>query len=239
MAKTSSKHISTTVVMQRNFYRDQYRKLVFMTGFITLTNIICAFIIAFLLLEHPGKELIQADEVNRPSSNLSATDFDITPQIPVSRPNMKQMEVTQWLLNAIVNSFTYSLQTYTTHLESNQKYYTNTAWRQYTSILNNMVRFDQYKKSEVLISILDLQHGGAPTLYENGVVDGVYTWVYEYPVMVKFAGSVEEPGQSMTLHITVSRTSMKNDPNGIKISNIEAFNVKRLAGVATATNVVT
>lgn len=240
MAKQAHKpnEISTTVAMHQHFYRDQYRRLVFMTGFVTLANIFCGLIIVFLLLEHPSDEYISAEIVNTNTSNPSATHFSITPRVPLTRANMQKMELTQWVVDAVTKSFTYTVQTYSTKLNENKYFYTDAGWREYTNILNNMVRFDTYTSKQVLISVV--RPIDAPTLFMDGeVINGVYTWIYNFPIRVEFSGSVDMPAQTMTLHITVARTSMENDVDGVKITGIEALNIKRRQMPATPSGIQT
>lgn len=222
--------------MHKNFYRDQYRRMVFMTGFLLLTNICCILIIIFLLLEHPSDVLIPAEEVSAPAKNISVSNLAITPRIPTNRPNMKKIELTQWVLDTIRSSFTYGLQTYKKHLNTNKAYYTNTGWDQYKTILNNMVRFDTLTTKETLISVVHPMQ--APTIYNQGLVNGVYTWIYDFPIKVQFSGSVPTPAQSMMLRITVIRTSMENDVDGIKISGMQARDIQRRSGPATTPGVI-
>ena len=235
MAQTKEKEISTTVVMQQHFYRDQYRRLVFMTGFIVLANIFCVLIIVYLLLEHPSDVLVPADVAETPAENISMSDLTITPRIPLNKPNMEEAALTQWVANVVTNSFNYSLQTYQAKLNSNRQYYARDAWGEYITILQKIVRFDSYTNDRALISVIRPQ--GALEIHDSGTVNGVYTWVYDFPVAVQFSGTVNVQGQAMTLRITVSRTSMENDVTGVKITDIQALKVKLLGTQATPLSV--
>lgn len=224
MNKKNRNEISSTVTMHCNFYRDQYRRLVFVTGLVLLVNLACSLVIVFLMLDKPADVYIPAEQVYRPDKIPNASDLAITPRIPLNRPNMEKMELTQWVLDAIGNSFTYNLQRYKQQKSDNEHYYTDSGWEQYMQILNRIVQFDTLTTQEALVSLIQPQ--GSPIIYNQGLVNSVYTWVYDFPIMVLFKGTVNIPTETMTLHITVSRTSMEEDVDGVKITGIKAVDVR-------------
>lgn len=236
--KTSSKRehsseLTVPVPLFSNFYQDQYRRAVFATAFATLTNLICVFLIIFLLLQKPADTYVPAEEVSplNPAS-LAVSNFEITPKIPIDKANFGDEEINQWLLKTVMQLFTYDLHDYPLELRKNQTYFLPEAQSQYLSILNAMAHFAEYTTKEVVVSTVLPK--GAPAVYDQGVSNGRYSWAFDFPIEVQFSGSILIPSQAMTLHIVVVRTSMENDVDGIKIAAITATDIRRSGTLAPA-----
>ena len=236
--KTSSKkehssELTVPVPLFSNFYQDQYKRAVFATAFATLTNLICVFLIIFLLLQKPIDVYVPAEEVPpQVPASLAISNYTITPKIPIDKANFTDDEINQWLLKTVLQLFTYDLQDYPLQLRKNQGYLLPEAQNQYLSILNAMAHFGEYTTKNVVSSIVSPK--GAPAVYDQGVTNGRYFWVFDFPIEVQFAGSIAIPTQDMTLQIIVVRTSMENDVDGIKIASITASDIRRSGVLAPA-----
>lgn len=223
--KGHSSELTVPVPMFCNFYQDQYRRAVFATAFVTLTNLICVFMIIFLFLQKPINTYVPAEYATVSSRSIAISDFSITPKIPLDQSNFREGEINQWLLKTTTQIFTYDLQNYPQELRNNQTYFLPEAQSQYLSILNNMVPLGEYTQKDVIVSTVYAK--GAPSIYDQGVANGRYFWIFDFPVDVEFAGTVSIPSQSMTLRLVVVRTSMENDVYGVKIAAITASNIQR------------
>lgn len=231
--KEHSSELTVPLPLFSNFYQDQYRRAVCATAFVTLTNLICIFLIIFLLLQKPIDIYIPAEDVPpQVPASLAISDISITPKIPIDKANFGDEELNQWLLTTVTRLFTYDLQDYPRELRNNQLYLLPEAQNQYLSILNAMAHFGEYTTKEVVVSTVYPK--GAPALYDQGVTDGRYSWAFDFPIEVQFSGSISIPTQTMTLHILVVRTSMENDVDGIKIASITATDIRRSGVLASA-----
>ncbi len=222
--KGHSSELTVPVPLFSNFYQD--RRAVFATAFATLTNLICVFLIIFLLLQKPIDIYVPAEEVapQLPPS-LAISNITITPKIPIDKANFGNEEINQWLLKTVLQLFTYNLQDYPRELQKNRAYFIPDAQNQYLSILNAMAHFGEYTTKDVVVSTVSPK--GAPAIYDQGIINGRYSWAFDFPVEVLFSGSISIPSQAMTLHIVVVRTSMENDVDGIKIAAITASDIRR------------
>lgn len=224
--KEHSSELTVPTPLFSNFYQDQYKRAVFATAFATLTNLICVFLIIFLLLQKPTDIYVPAEEVPpliHPS--LAISNYTITPKIPIDKANFGEGEINQWLLKTVLQLFTYNLQDYPIELKINQSYLLPEAQNQYLSILNAMAHFGEYTTKDIVVSTVSPK--AAPAIYDQGVSNGRYFWMFDFPIEVQFSGSITIPSQTMTLHIVVARTSMENDVDGIKIASITATDIKR------------
>ncbi|MCD8525530.1 MAG: DotI/IcmL family type IV secretion protein [Gammaproteobacteria bacterium] len=224
--KEHSSELTVPTPMFCNFYQDQYRRTVLTTAFAALMNLIGVFLIIFLVLEKPVDVYIPAEEaspLNPPS--LAISDETITPRIAIDKPNFDDSELNVWLLKTLTELFTYNLQDYPTQLNRNQFYLLPEAQSEYLSILNDMAHLGDYTTTEVISSMLVAK--AAPILYDQGLSNGRYYWIFDIPVEVSFSGSVQIPTQSMSLRLIIVRTSMENDVDGIKIASIQASNIRR------------
>lgn len=223
--KEHSSQLTVPVPMFCNFYQDQYRRAVFATAFVTLTNLICVFMIIFLFLQKPTNTYVPAEYSAAPSASIAISNFSITPKIPLDQPSMRDLEMNQWVLQTVKQLFTYDLQNYPQELRNNQTFFLPEAQNQYLTVLNNMVPLGEYTQKDVIVSTVYPK--GAPSIYDQGVSNGRYFWIFDFPVDVEFAGTVSIPSQTMVLRIVAVRTSMDNDVYGVKIASISASNIVR------------
>lgn len=224
--KEHSSELTVPIPLFANFYQDQYRRAIFATTLTTLANLICVFLIIFLLLQKPIDIYVPAEEVTPLSPpSLAISNFSITPRISIDKPNFEDGALNVWLINTVIQLFSYDLQDYPEQFNRNQFYLLPEAQDGYASILTNMANFGQYTTKDVIVSVLNPK--GAPTVYDQGVANGRYYWIFDLPIEVQFSGSVALPTQSMTLRIVVVRTSMDNDVYGIKIASITASHIRK------------
>ena len=231
--KEHSSELTVPTPLFSNFYQDQYKRAVFATAFTALMNLICVFLIIFLLLQKPSDIYVPAEEVDpMVPASLAISNYTITPRIPIDKANFTEEELNEWLLSTVIKLFTYDLQDYSAELNRKQFYLLPEAQNEYFSILDNMAHLGEYTTKEVIVSVVHPK--GAPALYDQGVANGRYYWIFDLPIDVQFSGSVNIPSQSMTLRIVVVRTSMDNDVYGIKIASIKANNIRRSNTVLSA-----
>lgn len=207
------------------FYHDQYRWAVSATVVLILTNLFCLFTILFLVLQKPLNIYIPAEYSEIPSRSLAISDFSITPKIPLDQRNFTSGEINEWLFKVITQLFSYDLQNYPQQLRRNQAYFLPDAENQYLTLLNSLAAFSDYTQKDVIVSTVRLM--GAPAIYDQGVANGRYFWVFDLPIDVTFSGNVNLAAQSITLRLIIVRTPMENDVDGIKIASITATKLQR------------
>jgi hypothetical protein len=228
----SSSEITVTVPLQNNFYRDQYKKL-FVTLIVAITiSLIVLSVVFFMLLNRPDPVYFSAvyhDDKHLPPA---VSKYSIVPLTPVDKPNMSNLEISQWLVNAIVKSFSLNSQEYNAEIQGKRKYFSDKAWVQYQALVNEMVQFDTLTTRQALVSVLTPI--SAPQFPNQGVLHskGKYFWIATLPVRIRFYGNESLPVQTMKLAVTVDRISMANDVDGIKIDSIVASEVKHIRDYA-------
>jgi hypothetical protein len=158
---------------------------------------------------------------------LAISNYSITPRTAIDKPppNFGEEELNEWLVTTIIKLFTYDLQDYPAELNQHLFYLLPETQEAYISILDNMAHLGDYTTKDVIVSVVHPK--GAPALYDQGIANGRYYWIFDLPIDVQFSGSISIPSQSMTLRIVVVRTSMDNDVYGIKIASIKASNIRR------------
>lgn len=227
LKKEHSSELTVPTPLFSNFYQDQYKRAVFATAFATLINLICAFLIIFLLLQKPVDIYMSAEEVSPTfPPSLAISNYSITPRISIDKANFSEEELNGWLVTTVIKLFTYDLQDYTAELNRNRFYLLPEAQPGYLNLLNSITPFSQYTTKDTIVSVVHPK--GAPALYDQGVTNGRYYWIFDLPIDVQYSGSVNVPSQSVSLHIVIVRTSMDNDVYGIKIASITANSVKKI-----------
>ena len=188
--------------------------------------VISGLMVAQAILRSPQDVRFPAAYSEQKQENPAITQFSLVPRIAVSKPNLSNSELFQWLTNAVTASFSVDSQQFANEQMADAVFFTENGWAQFNNILNGMYQFNSLTSKDYLISTLRPQ--GAPIIDNKGVSQGRYMWVIELPVVIHFNGTVQVPDQSMTLKIIVIRTPMDSDIDGVKIEQIQALNVKKL-----------
>jgi len=226
--KTQPKAMMATVPVLNNFYRDQYQKLFIALILTMIFGVITLCFGLFLLLNHPQPIYFSAAFHNDKNLPPAISKFSIVPLTPINQANMSDINLSQWVVNAMVKSFSLGSQEYRQEMQENRTYFNQNAWQNYLDIMKNLIQFDTLTTRQALVSVLTPL--GAPIIDNQGVSNNQYLWVLKLPVIVKFYGSKSMPDQKMDLSIIVGRISMEKDVYGIKIISIKASNIKQIRG---------
>ncbi len=198
----------TAVTLRNEFYRDGQRK----TMVALLISIIINFILTSLLvyfLTHP------------PAPKYFATSISgrITPLFPLDEPNQSDSAVLQWANQAAIAAFTYNFVNYRDELQASSGFFTADGWSQFLNALQQSNNLDAVKAKKLIVSAVATR---APIILQKGLLNGIYSWRVQMPILVTYQSASEFSQQNNVVTMLITRVSTLNSPRGIGISQFVA-----------------
>lgn len=191
------------VRLRNNFYRDNYRRLV-------LSLMFLLFVIVFLV----GVVFYQIYNRPEPKYFATTTDGRIMQLFPLSEAMLSPGELLQWTHRAAVAAYTYNFVNYRDAMQTLQNQFTPAGWRYYENALKISRTLEMVIAKKLVVSAVAT---GTPIILDQAVINGVYAWKVQIPLLVTYQSPNEQTQQSMIVTIIVSRVPTVDMPKGIAI----------------------
>ncbi|PHQ79548.1 MAG: type IV secretion protein IcmL [Coxiella sp. (in: Bacteria)] len=194
------------LVMQRNaFYRDAYRRVVFVliTLFITSCGLGMGIIYKYL---------------NPPAPQYFATTAEgrIINIHKLSDPVVTDSYVTQWASNAVRQAFSADYIHWRNQLQNASTNFTSDGWNYFLAALkssNNLNTLTTMK----MVSSAELT--AAPQITAKMVVSGHYAWKIKMPLLITYTDGKQHINMPWDVTVIVIRMPVKDYPQRIAINN--------------------
>lgn len=204
----------TKVVLRNEYYRDGYRKTaVMLVGSLFANLLLCGLITYYFT--HP------------PAPRYFATSIDgrITPLFPLNEPNQADSAILQWANQAAIAAFTYNFVNWREELQASSGFFTADGWMQFLEALQQSNNLEAVKAKKLIVSAVATR---APVILQKGILNGVYAWRVQMPILVTYQSASEFTQENNVVTMLVMRVSTLNSPRGI---GIEQFVVGPAGGV--------
>lgn len=194
----------TAVVTRNRFYRDGQHKLV--TGLLLslFSNVLLVWAIVYLFLHPPA-----------PKYFATSINGRITPLVSLDQPNQSDPAVLQWANQAATAAFTYNFVNYHTELQASSGFFTADGWTQFLNALKDSNNLDAVKAKKLIVSAVATQ---APIILQKGLLNGVYAWRVQMPILVTYQSASEFSQANNVVTMLITRVPTLNSPRGIGIS---------------------
>lgn len=192
------------VALRNKFYRDGQRKLVNALIISLIVNLIMAFMLYY-------------DVTHPPLPKYFATSINgrITPLFPLDEPNQSDSAVLQWANLAAIAAFTYNFVNYRNELQASSGFFTAEGWTQFLNALQQSNNLDAVKAKKLIVSAVATR---APIILQKGLLNGVYSWKVQMPLLVTYQSASEFSQSNNVVTMLITRVSTLNSPRGIGIS---------------------
>ncbi|SOC27148.1 DotI/IcmL/TraM family protein [Thalassospira xiamenensis] len=137
----------------------------------------------------------------------------------LNRPVESITFVTNFVTDAITQAYTYSFANYRTELSAAKKNFTPSGWEGFEKAL---------KDSGTLQAVIDNKYvatavvTGAPVLKNQGIVDGVYAYRFEVPILVTYQSANQRTAQNLMITATVVSQPQTIHPKALGIKSLIA-----------------
>lgn len=198
----------TVVALRNKFYKDSQRRVILALLLSVIMNAILTMVAVYLYLHVPP-----------PQYFATSINGRITPLVALSEPNQSDSSVLQWANQAAIAAFTYNFVNYRDELRAASGFFTGEGWQQFINSLEQSNNLDAVKAKKLIVSAVAT---GAPIILQKGLLNGVYAWRIQLPILVTYQSASEFSQQNLVVTLLVTRISTLNSPKGIGISQFVA-----------------
>lgn len=193
-----------TVVTRNLFYRDGYRNIVRIAIFQALA--IVALIAALAITV----------AVSRPQDRFFATTADgrLIRMVPLNEPNMNDAAIVSWAARAASDVMTFGFHDYQRRLQESSLYFTRRGWQSFTEALDRSRIMEGVQKSQQVVTAAPKS---APVIVQQGLVDGIYRWVVQLPLIVTYQSGTAQQSDNLNVQLVIVRVSTLDSPSGVGI----------------------
>ncbi|HJN37780.1 MAG TPA: type IVB secretion system apparatus protein IcmL/DotI [Gammaproteobacteria bacterium] len=196
------------VQMRKEFYRDSYRRLVFV---VLLQLIIIVSLVVFLHKLYHDKPT--------PQYFATASDGRIIPVAQLNQPQYSDSVVLQWAAEVARKSYTYNFVNFPTQFQSLSQNFTPDGWTTFKKAMESSNNIEAIKKGKMIVSS---ETTGAPTIVQKGLIRGRYSWKVNVPILVRYQNNKRDFTQALEISVLIQRMSLVESPRGIGVDQFIA-----------------
>ena len=197
-----------TVMMRHEFYRDRFRWMLYGIVGLAISNILSAYTIYYLVNDRP-----------EPRYFATRADGGLIRLVPLNEPMLTQSAILTWAGKAATDAFTFDFVNFRQQLQEAAQAFTPDGWRSFLQALEDSRNLEAVREKKLIVNAA-LQ--GAPVILTEGVVNGVYSWRIEMPIVVAYRSANEVQRQNLVVNMTVSRVPTLEFPEGVGITQFVA-----------------
>lgn len=192
------------VTMRNDFYRDGQRKLV--TGFLLslFLNLVLGIAFSYIITHPPAPKYFSTSINGR-----------ITPLIPLDMPNQSDSAVLQWANQAAIAAFSYNFVNWRQELQAASGFFAPSGWDQFNDALKASNNLQAVLAKHLVVSAVATS---APVILQKGVLNGVFSWRVQMPILVTYQSASESSQQNNIVTMLITRVDTLNYPRGIGIA---------------------
>ncbi len=193
-----------TLVLSRNFfYRDSYRKILFILLLSIVINILMTIVALYNILHPAPAQFI-----------VTSADGRLIPVSPLSQPVKSTPQILAWANMAASRINSYDFVNFRSQLQDASSYFTAEGWRSYQRAFADTGNLNYVRTNKLVATAVAT---GAPVVLQQGLVSGMYTWKIQLPLLVKYQSATLSKNIPTIVTMLIQRTSIEENPSGIGI----------------------
>lgn len=195
---------AVALVMARNhFYRDSHHLLVILCF---LLICLIAAMTGFIYLQH----------INRPTPTYFATtpDGKLIDLVPRNRPNLRTNTLLNWATDAATSVYNFDFVHYREQLQTASEFFTVSGYKNFLAALQQSNNLKAVKEKKLVVSAVA---SGAPVILDEGVLEGIYAWKIQLPMLITYQSVNEFFKQNVIVEMLIIRESTIEKPRGVAI----------------------
>lgn len=135
---------------------------------------------------------------------------------PKSDPSLSQSMLQNWVVQFALASHTFDFYYYDQQMDDMKRFFTDSGYQQYRSAMQPFV--SNIKRLQVMLTCAVLE---APSIQRTTVLEGVYQWYVEIPIIVRYDSASAVKNDKRTLKMIIKRTDTNDNPYGIAVSTFK------------------
>jgi len=192
------------VHLRNNFYRDNFRLMVWVLLASVVLNIALGFGLVSMSHREPGNYYFATTATGQ-----------LIPLYPTTQPVVTDSTVINWVSNNIPKIYQIDFVNYRSQLNQLQGYFTSDGWQQfvkaYGAQLNDVV-------NEKLV--LSATPTDVPVILGHRVLNGTYQWLVQMPMVLNMQQGDTQTTQKILVNVTIDRVNNVTADQLLGISQI-------------------
>ena len=140
--------------------------------------------------------------------------FDLPAQ---SEPSLSQGLLQNWIATFALASHTFDFYHFDAQASVMKKYFTQEGFRQYMDNINGFK--EEVISKQMMLSCMVME---APSIRRSTVIDNIYEWYVEVPVMIRYDSASAFRNEKRLLILVIKRYPNAENPYGIAISTFRS-----------------
>lgn len=194
------------LLLRNNFYRDNYRRIMYLT-FILILIIIGQICFTFFL--HATRT-----EPSYYATTHSGKQIRLSPR---NEPNLTTAALLDWVANAAVSSYSFNFVNWNEALSSVRTYYTPSGYQNFMTALKASNTLEDVRSKKLVVSAVIT---GTPVILKEGPINDRYSWQVQLPMLLSYQSASEVIKQNITMTMLVTRVPTLESEKGIGIAQL-------------------
>lgn len=196
----------TLILLRNAFYRDNYRRALFVLSVLVLINTILFVSIVYRYL-HPQE----------PQYFATNPQYQLIKWRPLSDPDVSDRYVLQWVANAVQQAFALDYIHWRSQLQNASVNFTPNGWSWFIKALTSSGDLETLTK---LNMVSNIEVTGAPRILNSSVLQGRYVWQVQLPMMITYTNPTMPKTINLPLKVVlmVVRVPVQDNPHHIAIN---------------------
>jgi intracellular multiplication protein IcmL len=186
-------------------YRNGARILIRIVMFQAFVLVVLSILLAFYLDTRQSRDHFFAE----------TGDNKIMQMVSLPLPNMGRAALSDWVANATSEILTFGFNDIDEKFAQSQRDFTPDGWKAFRkAVIISPLISDMLATQQILTTVPEYP----PALKSEGMVDGVYSWTFEVPVLLTFRAGSDKRTRSKVVHVVVQKVPTADNPNAVGIS---------------------
>lgn len=137
--------------------------------------------------------------------------------VALNRPVQSVEEVLNWTTQVVTKAYSMSFANYAQQLDDLKPNFTEAGWLGYEQALSRAGFVDNLLNNQYVTTAVP---HSAPVVVAQGLVNGVYGWRLQVPLIVTSQSASSQSSQTINVEVTVVRRPETENPKGLGIAQI-------------------
>lgn len=199
-----SKQSLELVVERNHFYRDNFRRIVFVLLASIVLNIALGVGLIFMSNNRP-----------QPIYFAATNNGDLVRLQPLTNPVMNAAQLKSWIARVAPQIYALDFLNYRQQLSSVEKYFTPFGWGNFLGAFNaelQKIIQNKYVTSAVVT--------GSPVVIAQGIIQNVYSWKVQLPLLVTYTKGDQQSTEKFVWTVVLQRMNNNESDQLLGISQI-------------------
>ncbi len=191
-------------------YRDGFKALSFIVN-VQVVVILFLSIALYFYVSNNGRN------DNFFASNVSASP---TQMVGLNRPNTSRTTLSNWVSKAMVEIMTFGFNDIDERFSLSQNNFTTEGWISFRDaiISSGLVKTVMENQQIITSAPVDM-----PVLSREGVINGVYSWVFNTDILITFRAGSSKSNAFRRVLVTLQEMPTADNPYGVGISEFYIY----------------